>query len=97
MRRRIGAEPRSIERGLRHLLPVGASAFRRDLYHQLSSDRERKILKGTRWLLLKNPENLDGSRNEQQRLEDALRLNAALATAYYLKEDLRQIGSQPDK
>jgi transposase len=73
------------------------SAFRRELYHQLSSDHDRKILKGTRWLLLKNPENLDPQRNELERLEDALRLNAPLATAYYLKEDLRQIWSQPNK
>jgi len=73
------------------------SAFRRELYQQLSSDTERKLLKGTRWLLLKNPENLDPTRNEQQRLEEALQLNAPLATAYYLKEDLRQIWSQPNK
>jgi transposase len=73
------------------------SAFRRELHHEASTDLERKILKGTRWLLLKNPENLDSERNEQQRLEDALRLNAPLATAYYLKEDLRQLWSQPDK
>jgi transposase len=73
------------------------SAFRRELYHQADSDAERKILKGTRWLLLKNPENLDSDRNEQQRLQDALELNAPLATAYYLKEDLRQIWSQDFK
>jgi transposase len=73
------------------------SALRRDLYNQATSDRERKILKGTRWLLLKNPENLDRDRNEAQRLQDALRLNAPLALAYYLKEDLRQIWSQDSK
>ena len=73
------------------------SAFRRELYHQLDSDHDRKILKGTRWLLLKNPENLDPERNEHQRLEEALRLNAPLAVAYYLKEDLRQIWMQPNK
>lgn len=73
------------------------SAFRRQLYHEASSDRERRILKGTRWLLLKNPENLDEKRNELDRLMDALRLNQPLAIAYYLKEDLRQIWSQPDK
>jgi transposase len=70
------------------------SAFRRELYRQLSSDAERKILKGTRWLLLKNPENLDPERNERQRLDEALQLNLPLATAYYLKEDLRQIWHQ---
>jgi transposase len=73
------------------------SDFRRQLYHQASSELERKILKGTRWLLLKNPENLDEDRNEVQRLEEALRLNKPLAIAYYLKEDLRQIWSQPDQ
>jgi len=73
------------------------SAFRRELYHQAASDRERRILKGTRWLLLKNPENLDEGRNELDRLQAALRLNEPLAIAYYLKEDLRQIWSQPNK
>jgi transposase len=73
------------------------SAFRRDLYHQASSDRHRQVLKGTRWLLLKNPENLDAERNEKRRLWQALRLNAPLATAYYLKEDLRQIWTQANK
>jgi transposase len=73
------------------------SAFRRELYHQAQSASHRKILKGTRWLLLKNPENLDPERDEHQRLQDALQLNAPLATAYYLKEDLRQIWTQADK
>jgi transposase len=73
------------------------SAFRRELYHQASTDRSRKILKGTRWLLLKNPENLDSARNEHQRLHDALAVNVPLATAYYLKEDLRQIWSQANQ
>jgi transposase len=73
------------------------SALRRDLYHQALSDGDRRVLKGTRWLLLKNPENLDAERNEHERLEEALRLNEPLAIAYYLKEDLRQIWSQPEK
>jgi len=73
------------------------SAFRRALYDQLSSAQDRKLLKGTRWLLLKNPENLDSARNERERLAEALRLNAPLATAYYLKEDLRQLWEQPNK
>jgi transposase len=73
------------------------SAFRRQLYHSAGSDRDRRILKGTRWLLLKNPENLDEDRDESERLLEALRLNQPLAIAYYLKEDLRQIWSQPDK
>lgn len=73
------------------------SALRRDLYRQLSDQGQRRLLKGTRWLLLKNPDNLDPSRNERQRLQDALRLNTPLTLAYYLKEDLRQIWQQRDK
>ncbi|MBA4190969.1 MAG: ISL3 family transposase [Planctomycetaceae bacterium] len=73
------------------------SALRRELYRQAQSDSDRKLLKGTRWLLLKNPENLDATRNETQRLRDALDLNTPLTIAYYLKEDLRQIWSQVNK
>ena len=73
------------------------SAFRRELYNELTNDQDRQLLKGTRWLLLKNPENLDDDRDERRRLEEALRLNQPLATAYYLKEDLRQIWLQPNK
>ena len=79
------------------LLNEKLTALRRELYHQASTDSHRRILKGTRWLLLKNPENLDPRRNEHERLEQALRLNEPLALAYYLKEDLRQIWSQADK
>lgn len=71
-----------------------------DLRRQVQSGAEgeaKKVLKCTRWLLLRNPENLDEKRNEKQRLEDALRLNKPLATAYYLKEDLREFWEQPDK
>lgn len=72
------------------------SAFRRQLFHELTAQGQ-KLLKGIRWLLLKNPENLDPTKQEPQRLERALRLNAPLALAYYLKEDLRQIWLQPTK
>jgi transposase len=73
------------------------SAFRRDLYRELTDTHEREILKGTRWLLLKNPENLEDDRNETQRLADALALNTPLTLAYYLKEDLKQIWDQGSK
>lgn len=72
------------------------SELRRQI--QLGAVMEHKcVIKGTRWLLLKNPENLDDRRNERQRLEDALRLNHPLACAYYMKEDLRRSWKQPDK
>ena len=73
------------------------TAFRRELYHEATTKLHKKVLKGTRWLLLKNPENLDETRNERARLEEALRINGPLATVYYMKEDLRQLWSQPDK
>ena len=73
------------------------SAFRRELYHEATTKMDKAVLKGTRWLLLKNPENLDPKRKERERLEEALRMNQPLATVYYLKEDLRQIWEQPDK
>ncbi|MGD9857656.1 MAG: transposase, partial [Planctomycetaceae bacterium] len=47
-----------------------------------------------RWLLLKNPENLDEDKSEHHRRQEALDLNRPLAIAYYLKEDLRQFWEQ---
>jgi transposase len=57
----------------------------------------KKVLKGLRWLLLKNWDNLDESKNERTRLEEALALNRSLSIAYYLKDDLSQIWQQLDK
>ena len=71
--------------------------LRRDLHRELEDCRQKHVLKGTRWLLLKNPENLDPERNEHERLEEALALNKPLATAYYMKEDLRQLWTQGNK
>lgn len=73
------------------------SQLRRDLQREAEENLQKDVLKGTRWLLLKSPENLDDSRNERKRLQEALKLNASLATAYYLKEDLRQIWEQPGR
>ena len=72
------------------------SDLRRDLQRQAEA-QQKEVLKGTRWLLLKSPKKLDEARDEVQRLRTALELNAPLAAAYYLKEDLRQLWSQPDK
>lgn len=73
------------------------SEFRRQLYHNTKDVLEKKILKGTRWLLLKNPQNLIDDKKEREHLEQALQLNKPLATAYYMKEELRQIWTQPTK
>jgi transposase len=72
------------------------SDLRRDL-HREATDKQKKVLKGTRWLLLKAAENLDETKNEKARLEEALALNKSLATAYYLKEDLGQFWEQTGK
>jgi transposase len=73
------------------------SELRRDLHRQLEDTMQKSVLKGVRWLLLKRPENLDPTRNEPERLEEALRLNEPLATAYYLKEELDEIWEQEDQ
>lgn len=75
----------------------GLSDLRRKLYHEATDLMQKQVIKGTRWLLLKNPENLNRDRREAERLEEALRLNQPLALAYYLKEDLRQFWEQPSK
>jgi transposase len=71
--------------------------FRRDLYREVTDLLLKNVLKGTRWLLLKNPENLRDDRNERVRLEEALSINKPLAAAYYMKEDLRLLWSMPNK
>src|SRR6185437_1277625 len=72
------------------------SDLRRWLYHR-AEDQQKKVLKGSRWLLLKAAENLDPEHDEEARLEEALKLNKPLALAYYMKEDLRQFWEQPGK
>lgn len=70
--------------------------LRRDLQRE-AVEADKEVLKGTRWLLLKNPDNLREEYNERQRLAAALELNKPLSTAYYLKEDLRQLWFQKNK
>ena len=75
------------------------TALRRDLYRELKDHLHRDVLKGIRWLLLKNPENLAKTDkvDELARLQEALKLNEPLAIAYYLKEELRLFWKQPSK
>ena len=78
------------------------SDFRRELQREAEGPLGKKVLKGTRWLILKNPENLSEQkgqgpyqdRTERERLDEALRLNQPLATAYYMKEEFRQFWNQ---
>lgn len=73
------------------------SDLRRALHREATEGMERKVLKGTRWLLLKAAENLVEKRDERKKLEEALALNKPLAVAYHLKEELRQFWEQPGK
>jgi transposase len=73
------------------------SELRRALHREATDVMQKKVLKGTRWLLLKAAENLDEEKDEKTKLEEALALNQSLAAAYYLKEDLRQFWEQPGK
>jgi transposase len=78
------------------------SGFRRELQREAEGPLGKKVLKGTRWLILKNPENLseekgkgpNANRTERERLDEALLLNQPLATAYYMKEEFRQFWKQ---
>lgn len=71
--------------------------LRRELYREATDKLHRQVLKGTRWLLLSNPDNLNEEKGEPSRLLEALQLNQSLATAYYLKEALGQIWKQHSK
>jgi transposase len=73
------------------------TALRRELYREAVEGLDKDVLKGIRWLLLKNPENLDPKKRERERLEEALELNESLFIAYYMKDQLRLLWSQPDK
>ena len=62
---------------------------RRDTYNQETDENKRRLIKGQRWLLLANGNNL--SPKAEERLYKALDINRPLATAYYLKESLRRV------
>ena len=68
------------------------SNVRKMLYQQESLIDNKKLLKGTRWLLLYNANNL--SDNGNSRLQKALTVNKPLAEAYYLKEELGLLWNQ---
>jgi len=67
-------------------LNEAVDAARRELWRQLTT-KERVSFKGTRWLLLKNPWNLNSGQNE--RLSTLVRWNSPLVRAWYLKESFQ--------
>jgi len=66
--------------------------IRRDLYRNETEYNRRDLIKGTRWLLLRNKDNLTDKAKE--RLEEALTIKKPLASVYYLKEELKLLWRQ---
>lgn len=66
------------------------------VFNKESDEKLRKIIKGTRYLLLSNGADIEDCKFKN-RLDNALKLNELLSKAYYLKEQLGQIWQQPSK
>jgi transposase len=61
-----------------------------DEAHRVRHDTAaRKVIKGARWLLLRNRENVEAK--DRVRLRDLLHANRRLATVYILKDDLKHL------
>lgn len=73
------------------------STLRRKIFYSLETTNDKKVIKGTRWLLLKKNENLNEKKDERVKLSEALKLNQPLFTAYYLKEEFRLLFHQKDR
>lgn len=59
------------------------------------TDQQKDVIKGSRWLLLKNSENL--SKEQKTNLNELLKLNINLFKVYLLKDELKQIWKQKTK
>ena len=70
--------------------------IRRVQYSMEKDVNKRKVLKGTRYLLLKNGADIF-DKEYKTRLDNALDLNKPLSQAYYLKEQLKEIWTQVNK
>lgn len=70
--------------------------IRRNTYREEKDLNKRKVLKGTRWLLLCNGKDIFDQKFKS-RLDNALKLNEPLMKAYYLKESLKEIWMQINK
>ena len=70
--------------------------LRRSLYHSKLYEEQRDVIKGIRWLLLRNGEDIKTDAAKKQ-LQEALEINEPLAKAYYLKEKITLVWGQLDK
>lgn len=67
---------------------------RRQEYRRACAD-DKNVIKGSRWLLLKNPENL--KKRDKPRLDALLATNESLAKVYILKDELKNIWKQTNR
>lgn len=68
-----------------------------DEANRLKNDRAgRKLVKGSRWLLLRNQENIVRP-EDRIRLQELLKANRSLAKAYIMKDDLKTLWSFRDE
>ncbi|WP_211642758.1 transposase, partial [Porphyromonas levii] len=67
---------------------------RRELVAKEEDEGKKKLIKGTRYLLLANREKMIDEKG-RTKLQEALAINEPLSQAYYLKEDFREIYNQP--
>ncbi len=76
--------------------------LRVQLYKSEPDKRKRNIIRGSKWMVLKNETNLSDDKNPRthltprEHLDLALSINQPLATAYYMKENLKLIWQQKD-
>lgn len=70
--------------------------IRKVQYHMEKDVNRRNVLKGTRYLLLRNGADIH-DKEYKTRLENALAMNRPLSEGYYLKEKIREIWMQPDR
>lgn len=66
---------------------------RREEARQATGDLERKVVKGSRWLLLKNRD----APKQAPRLQELLDVNQNLSKVYVLKDDLKAIWHHTDR
>ena len=70
--------------------------IRRVQYSMEKDINKRKVLKGTRYLLLGNGKDIF-DKEYKTRLDNALAMNKPLSQAYYLKEQLREVWTQVNR
>ena len=66
---------------------------RRDVYNQEKDLEKRKVIKGTRWLLLRRDKDIF-SEDKKQRLDNVIKMNESLSKAYILNEYLQEVWKQ---